>query len=272
MPYFEYKENKIHYLVEGNGKPILLLNGIMMTTASWEPIVSSLNQNNTLIRLDLLDQGLSTKQIKAYTIDDQADLVAAFINHLSRDKINIVGISYGGYVGLNLAARYPSLVDKMIVFNSSADVDIRDQEMFKQFIHIASLDDAYAFYLTTIPLFYSPTFYQTHSEWMKSREAILTKFFENKTYRETVARLSQSCLSHDVISLLPQITAKTLLVSGEEDHLIPTTRQTFLADNIKDSYQVIMAKTGHVSPYENPVIFTSLIYGFINNPTNNFKI
>jgi hypothetical protein len=33
-----------------------------------------------------------------------------------------------------------------------------------------------------------------------------------------------------------------------------------------------MADTGHVSPYENPWVFTSLTYGFINNPKLEFKI
>lgn len=89
MAVFEYKNMKINYLIEGSGKPILLLNGIMMTTLSWEPVASPLRQNNTLIRLDLLDQGLSEKQTTDYTINDQADLVYEFIKFLKYDKVNI---------------------------------------------------------------------------------------------------------------------------------------------------------------------------------------
>lgn len=272
MAVFEYKNNKINYIVEGSGKPLLLLNGIMMTAASWEPIANNLRSSNTLIRLDLLDQGLSTKQKSNYEIKDQADLVKDFINHLGYEKINVVGISYGGYIALNLATRFPNLVDRMIIFNSSADVDNREKEMFKQFKHVARLDDAYAFYLTTIPLFYSPTFYETHSKWMSEREDLLVQVFENKEYRETVYRLANSCISHDVKDDLKNITAQTLIVNGDEDYLIPMPKQQFLKANIKKSYLVSMGKTGHVSVYENPVLFTSIIYGFINNPDFNFKI
>lgn len=272
MAIFEYKNQNINYLVEGSGKPLILLNGIMMTVASWEPVAEPLRKDNTLIRLDLLDQGASEKQSTNYEISDQADLVASFIKFLGYEKVNIVGISYGGYVGLNLASRYPDLVDRMVIFNSAADVDERDKEMFKQFIHVANLDDAYAFYLTTIPLFYSPTFYTTHNKWMKDREQLLIKFFENANYRQTVKRLATSCLGHDVRKNLSKITAKTLIVNGEEDYLIPIDKQRFLLDNIPNSNLVSMGKTGHVSPYENPIVFTSLIYGFINNPTLEFKI
>ena len=272
MAIFEYKNMKINYLIEGSGKPILLLNGIMMTTLSWEPVASPLRQNNTLIRLDLLDQGQSEKQTTDYTINDQADLVYEFIKFLKYDKINIVGISYGGYVGLNLASRYPKIVDRIIIFNSSANVDERDKEMFKQFIHSANSNDPYAFYLTTIPLFYSPSFYEENNDWIKQRESLLVKFFENKDYLMTIKRLAKSCLTHDVRNDLKHIIADTLIVNGDEDYLIPIARQKYLHYNIKNSKLVSMGKTGHVSPYENPILFTSLVYGYINNPTFEFNI
>lgn len=272
MNSFEYKGLKINYKVEGEGNPILLLNGIMMTILSWEPIAQVLNKTNTLIRLDLLDQGQTEKCVNDYSIDDQADLVAAFIKHLGYQKVSIVGISYGGYVGLNLAARYPDVVDRLIIFNSSASVDPRDTEMFKQFMHVAAQDDPYAFYLTTIPLFYSPTWYITRTKWMEERKDLLVNFFKSKEYRQTVYRLSKSCLTHDITKNLKNIKAQTLIVNGDEDYLIPYPKQRFLLDNIKDSYLVTMAKTGHVSPYENPIVFTSLIIGFINNPVKKINI
>lgn len=272
MAVFEYNNQKIYYQIDGVGKPIILLNGIMMTTASWEPIMKSLIASNKVIRLDLLDQGQSSKQTNDYTISDQAELVKNFIDYLSLDEVNLVGISYGGYVLLDLASKYPNLVNKMIIFNSAADVSNRDAEMFKQFMHVADLNDPYAFYLTTIPLFYSPTFYENNVVWMEKREQLLIKFFENNDYRQTIKRLANSCLSHNVKNRLSNITSETLIVSGDEDYLIPYPKQQYLLDHIKKSYLVTMGKTGHVSIYENPVLFTSLIYGFINNPNFNFSI
>jgi len=258
--------------VEGKGKPLLVLNGIMMTINSWDPIVEPLKAHNTLIRVDMIDQGSSSKVDFSYTIDDQADMIASFIKYLGYETISVMGISYGGYVGINLASRYPNLVDRLVIFNTTSHVDERDIEVFKTFKSTAESDDSYAFYLTTVPRFYGPTWFLTRSDWMKHREQVLVEFFKSKPYRMSVYRLADSCLSHDSRAKLKDITALTLIVGGEEDSLFPYARQQYLHEHIKNSKLVLMAKTGHVSPYENPWVYTSLTYGFINNPALEFKI
>lgn len=272
MAIFEYKNMKFNYLVEGSGKPILLLNGIMMTIKSWEPVAEPLRQSNTLIRLDMMDQGQSEKQTKNYTIDEQADLVAAFVKYLGYDKVNAVGISYGGYVGLNLAIRHPEIIDRLMIFNSSPDCDERDTEFFNQFMHTADLGDPYAFYLATVPLFYSTTFYLNNQEWMKKRESLLINFFKDKEYLQSIKRLSYSCLSHDVRDRLHTIKAPTIVINGEEDIIMPFFKQRYIFEHIPNSTYISMGKIGHVTPYENPILFTSLVYGYINNPTFEFNI
>jgi 3-oxoadipate enol-lactonase len=44
MPLLNYKGRNIYYEINGVGKPILILNGIMMSTKSWEPFVKTLSQ------------------------------------------------------------------------------------------------------------------------------------------------------------------------------------------------------------------------------------
>ncbi len=272
MAIFNYKGQKIYYQIDGKGKPIILLNGIMMTTISWDLIIEPLKNTNQLIRLDLLDQGQSAKQKSSYTIEDQTDLVYDFIKYLDLKEVNLVGISYGGYISLTLASKYPDLVERMIIFNSAADVDHRDAKMFKDFMRVADLGDPYAFYLTTIPIFYGPTFSNKQVKWMDEREELLIEFFKNEDYRQSVKRLSESCLSHNVKSEIHKIKAATLIVNGAEDYVFPYPKQQFIHDNVKDSILISMAKTGHVPIYENPVLYVSLIYGFINNPTLKYNI
>ena len=61
MSILKFEGKSIFYDVQGQGKPIIILNGIMMSTKSWEPFVNSFIENNQLIRLDFLDQGQSDK-------------------------------------------------------------------------------------------------------------------------------------------------------------------------------------------------------------------
>ena len=63
---FVFNGKKIYYETMGEGQPILLLNGIMMSTGSWENFKESFSANNRLILLDFLDQGRSARMTGRY--------------------------------------------------------------------------------------------------------------------------------------------------------------------------------------------------------------
>ena len=46
MSVFQFNNKDIYYDVIGVGKPIVFLNGIMMSTASWNAFVSSMSEHN----------------------------------------------------------------------------------------------------------------------------------------------------------------------------------------------------------------------------------
>jgi len=55
-----------------------------------------------------------------------------------------------------------------------------------------------------------------------------------------------------------------LIVSGDEDYLTPLADQKKLYQAIKGSYHVVLPGVGHASMYEVPMLFTTLVLGFIN--------
>ena len=61
MSTFKFEERNVFYRTVGNGEPLLIMNGIMMSTRSWIPFEQHFGENNFLILLDLLDQGQSDK-------------------------------------------------------------------------------------------------------------------------------------------------------------------------------------------------------------------
>ena len=57
-----FKNRKVYYEVHGNaGEPIVILNGIMMSTASWKPFIDTMSRQNHLILVDFFDQGQSAR-------------------------------------------------------------------------------------------------------------------------------------------------------------------------------------------------------------------
>jgi pimeloyl-ACP methyl ester carboxylesterase len=106
----------LHYVEAGEGQPILLIPGAFSTYRHWNRIIPYLSEHYKLLCLDYLGVGDSDKPKSGfgYTIEEQADLVVKMIEALQIRKVHILGVSYGGAIALNLAARYPEKVDMII--------------------------------------------------------------------------------------------------------------------------------------------------------------
>jgi len=110
------QDHNIHYVETGEGQPILLIPGAWSTYRYWNRITPLLSKHYRLLALDYLGVGDSDKPRSgfSYTVEEQADLVARMIEKLQIPKIHIIGTSYGGGIALNLAARYPDRVGKIV--------------------------------------------------------------------------------------------------------------------------------------------------------------
>jgi len=106
----------LHYVEAGEGEPMLLIPGAFSTYRHWNRIIPYLSEHYKLLCLDYLGVGDSDKPKSGfgYTIEEQADLIVKMIETLQINKVHILGVSYGGAIALNLAARYPEKVDKII--------------------------------------------------------------------------------------------------------------------------------------------------------------
>ena len=89
MAYFKYLNKSIYYDVSGQGEPLIILNGIMMSTKSWESFKDELSKEFMFIRVDILDQGQSDVYLENYTQDIQVELVKELINHLNLTKVMV---------------------------------------------------------------------------------------------------------------------------------------------------------------------------------------
>ena len=79
MPTFKFKDYDVFYDVKGQGKPILILNGIMMSTGSYNTFVNSVSASNMLVRVDFFDQGQSERLegIPGWMVIENKDLQEA---------------------------------------------------------------------------------------------------------------------------------------------------------------------------------------------------
>ena len=253
-------DKKVHYEIYGEGKPLLVLNGLMMSTNSWKIFVNSWSKENKLILIDMLDQGQSVRMVgKKYTQQLQADMLKSFLDEIGVEKTSILGISYGGEVAIQFSLKYAKYVDRLVL----ADVGARTNPLLRDFGYswneMASSGNGRGYYFTTIPLIYSQKFYEKNYEWMRKREQTLIPYFSDKSVLEQYIRLVDSAENYNELDNVHKISCPTLLISAMDDALIPTSEQQLLKDRIPDSHLVLLPNCGHASMYEQPTLFSSLV-------------
>jgi len=111
---FDSNGVKIHYRVEGQGEPVVLIHGFAVNGSfQWTVpgITGALAKDYRVIVLDNRGHGKSDKphDPKMYGKEMQEDVVR-LLDHLKIDKAHIVGYSMGGFITLKLVAAHPERV------------------------------------------------------------------------------------------------------------------------------------------------------------------
>ncbi|MEG1633600.1 MAG: alpha/beta hydrolase [Oscillospiraceae bacterium] len=270
MATFAFEGKTVYYETYGAGRPLLLLNGIMMSCASWKEFIEPLSAQNFLILADLIDQGKSSKMTEPYDHSVQLRLVDALLEQLGLDRVCIAGISYGSEVGLEYAILHPDRVERLMLFNATAATGPWLRDIGRAWNLAAG--DAEQYYHTAIPVIYSPQFYREHNDWMENRKKTLLPVFGNRDFIAAMIRLTDSSENYDVRERLGEVSCPTLIVSCPQDYLTPEAEQKYLADNISDSHYVAIQNSGHASMYEQPMLFAALILGFADSVKAKYTI
>ena len=244
MSEFYLDGKKVYYEIHGSeGLPIIILNGIMMSTASWKPFVENFSKNNRMILVDFMDQGQSHRMTEDYDHKIQVRVVDALIDELilqlGHEKYTIMGISYGGEVAIQYAIARPERVRRLILANTAGRTSAWLRKIGDGWNEVAKSGSGFAYYLTTIPVIYSTQFFEEKAQWMENREQYLTEYFSRKDVQESLIRLTDSSRDYDVVDRLHEITCPTLIISGAEDGLVPPTEQQLLHEKIKAAFMLL---------------------------------
>jgi len=264
---FDFNGRHVYFEQHGQGEPLLVLNGIFMSCASWAPFVPSLSRHHRLILVDMLDQGHSARMTDYYGQALQAEVVSALLQHLGYESCSILGISYGGQVAIRLALKNPAAFNRLILANTTAYVNPWLEDLGHAWSYAFASRDARQFFKTCMPLIYSPGFYAANIAWLHARENAFRERFTPEVY-ESFLRLLKSTEGLDLRESLWQVAVPTLVISADLDLITPLADQATIVQSIRGAKQVVLKNCGHASMYEQPVEFTTLVLGFLAADTH----
>ena len=131
----ELGPHEVHHWTGGSGPTVLLIHGFGGDgLATWWPQARHLAQSHRVIVPDLLWFGQSTSEAVP-SLDNQADAIRALVDHhvAPGERIDVVGISYGGFVALQYGSLVPERQRRLAILDSPGP-------LFDESDHAAMLD------------------------------------------------------------------------------------------------------------------------------------
>lgn len=117
--FMEFDGMQVHYRVEGEGKPVVLIHGTGASLQTWNGWVDSLVKNNfKVIRIDMPAFGLTgPNKNNDYSSKMYVDFFDRFLHQIGVDTFAMAGNSLGGEIAWKYALEHPEKVTKLILID-----------------------------------------------------------------------------------------------------------------------------------------------------------
>ena len=122
----EIDGHRVHFVDEGEGPPLLLLNGNPSWSFGWRDVILGLRDTFRCIAPDYPGFGLS-REAPGFDLRpaSQSLVIEALVDRLGLTDLVVFGYAWGGPIGLGLAGRRPELIRALIIGNTWAWPDDR---------------------------------------------------------------------------------------------------------------------------------------------------
>jgi pimeloyl-ACP methyl ester carboxylesterase len=252
--YFDYKGMKIHYCIEGQGEPLLLIHGTASSLHTWQGWVNRLKDDFKIIRLDLPGFGLTgPNPSNDYSEKFYAEIVSALVKNLNIGKVHVAGNSLGGSVAFHFATLYTDLTKSLVLIDASGYHFGRKMP----FIFRMTKYPPIAFLMT----YFSPRFiYELNISQVYGNTDLITDTLIDRYYllslregnRQAMVDRMQQVENSDN-KLIDKINVPTLILWGEKDQWIPIEFAHKFKEDIPNSKLIIFPGAGHVPMEEIPI-------------------
>ena len=122
MPTADANGIRIHYEVHGEGRPLLLILGLGADVSEYTALIDQLAARSRVIAFDNRGAGRSDKPDAPYSIELMAADALGVMDALGATRADLLGISLGGRIALELALGHPERVERLILVSTSARV------------------------------------------------------------------------------------------------------------------------------------------------------
>jgi len=206
---------------------------------------------------------LSSDGIEAiHSVEDYVFHYLAYLDAMGWASVDVVGLSLGGWIGAELAARYPERVSRLVLVDA-VGIWIRE----KPIADIFALDTRFPERIQAL-LFHDPDHPMARlmrgpSGGEELPEEMVANFMNAMA---ATAKVGWNPLLHDpaLEGLLHRVTARTLCLWGASDRVVPPEYGEKYAKLIPGAELRIVPECGHMLPFEKTEEFVAIVNDFLS--------
>jgi len=242
-------EGKFRYVESGEGKPMILLHGLMGGLSNFDGLLNYFPQHG--YRVIVPELPLYTLNILKTNVKSFAKYVYDFIKQEGLKDVILLGNSLGGHVALYLTKMHPELIKGLVITGSSGLYEKAigdsyprrgDYEYIKQ---------------KTADVFYDPA--------IATKELVDDVFATANDRMKLIKTLTiaKSAIRHNMANDLPNITNPTCIIWGKNDNVTPPEVAVDFNELLPDSDLFWIDKCGHAPMMEHPDLFNKILHEWL---------
>lgn len=242
-----------HGLSGERGEVVLTLNGGMMTHGSWAPVTAGLLDAYRVLGCDFRGQLLSPGEGHR-RLEDHVPDVVALLDALGLAAVHVLATSFGGEIGLLLAAAHPDRVHTLAVVAAADRTPpgmAEDSRRLRDLVRQAAADgDRQGVFEALSERVYSARFQRRHAAELAARKAQSAALPD--AWFLGLDGILASIESFDLGPLLGSIGCPTLIVHAAGDEVMTEPRVRALAAAIDGAELAVHPTSGHALVAEDP--------------------
>jgi pimeloyl-ACP methyl ester carboxylesterase len=253
---------RVAYRRAGRGPALVLLHGGPTDSREWRHQLEGLSDEFDVVAWDMPGCGHSADPPKNFVTRDYADCLAAFIRMLALERPNVIGLSFGSGLALELYRWHPHIPASLILASAYAgwggslppEVAQQRKQNILRMIDLTPSEWTREWIPTLLTA-------QASAETVDEVSAILSDFHpegQRAIFRAGFAE-------HDLRDLLPRVDVPTLLLYGDQDVRSPRNVADEMHAKIPGSQLVFMPGVGHMGDIEAPKRFNAAVRTFLRS-------
>jgi len=265
MPLVTLNSMSMYYREEGDGFPVVLMNGLGSDHRGWSQQIEALRTRFRCIAFDNRDVGRSDRAQAPYNIADMAGDARELLDKLGVAEAHFVGFSMGAAIAQEFVLAHPERVRSLVLMNAYTSSDPRGAALFSGWKLLRRNLTLEEYYRATFPWVYTHQEYRIPGLIDRTVQALTQDPLAQEA--DAFCRQVDATLTFFSEDRLDRIAAPTLLIFGEDDLLTPLRFAKVLAERIPHAELHVIPGTGHGLLWTRAAEVNSMLVSFLEKHT-----